>query len=523
MADKMQTRFDNHKMQDTSSNNKRIAKNTLLLYVRMFFIMAVTLYTSRVVLSSLGVEDFGIYNVVGGVVAMMGVLNGAMAVASQRYLTFELGRGNAVRLKQVFSMCFTIFVLLSVIVAVLGETIGIWFLNTQMILPEGRITAANWVFQFSMLTCIASLVVTPYNAVIIAHERMNVYAYVSIFEVVLNLAVVYLLQIIPVDSLAAYGFLILISKVVVMGTYIIYCMRHFRESHYSFYWEKPLFLELVSYSGWNLFGSVAGLVKGQGLNILLSMFFNPAVNAARGIAYQINVAVTQFFTNFYTAVRPQITKYYAQGNMEEMTRLVFRSSKMSFYLIMFVSMPIIIETPYIVDLWLGQLPEYVVPFIRLIIAISAIDSMASPLMTVVHATGHIKLYQSLVGTMTMLNIPVSYVFLEFGFSPLVVFYVSLFISVLCLFMRLWVVRRLMSFPVLEYVVKVFCTSVLVCALALVVPLSIFLLVDENIYSVILVCALCIVSSVISIYYAGLNQHERDFVICTVRNKILHRQ
>ena len=357
---------------DTSANNKRIAKNTILLYIRMFFIMAVTLYTSRVVLNTLGVVDFGIYNVVGGVVAMMGILNGAMAVSTQRYLTFELGRGDMVRLKQVFSVCFTIFFLLSVIVVILAETVGLWFLHNKMVIPAERMTAANWVYQYSILACILSLVVNPFNAIIIAHERMNVYAYVSILEVSLKLAVVYLLLVIPADRLSTYGLLILISQAIVALTYIVYCWRHFKETHYRFYWERPLFLELVSYSGWNLFGSVSGLVKGQGLNILLNMFFNPAVNAARGIAYQINSAITQFFTNFYTAVRPQITKYYAQGDMEDMLKLVFRSSKFSFYLIMLISMPIVIEAPYIVNLWLGQLPEYVVPFTRLIIVINAI-------------------------------------------------------------------------------------------------------------------------------------------------------
>ena len=418
-------------MSNNSVNNKRIAKNTLLLYVRMFFVMAVTLFTSRVVLATLGVTDFGIYNVVGGVVAMMGILNNAMAVSTQRYLTFELGRGDAVRLKQVFCMCLAIFVMLAVVVVVLGETVGLWFLNSKMTIPADRMVAANWVYQFSILACVASLIVTPYNAVIIARERMNVYAYVGILEVVLKLAVVYLLLVIPVDRLTTYGLLILLSQIVIAVIYMLYCTRHFAEARYRVYWDGSLFRELVSYSGWNLFGSAAGVVKGQGLNILLNMFFTPAVNAARGIAYQVNAAITQFFTNFYTAVRPQITKYYAQGDMEEMTKLIFRSSKMSFYLIMLISMPVIIEAPYIVSLWLGQLPEYVVPFTRLIIAISAIDAMASPLMTAAHATGHIRLYQSSVGTMVMLNIPVSYVFLRLGFPPLTVFYVSLAISVVC--------------------------------------------------------------------------------------------
>ena len=507
---------------DSSNNNKRIAKNTLLLYFRMFFIMAVTLFTSRVVLSALGVEDYGIYNVVGGIVAMMGVLNGAMSVSTQRYLTFELGRGDMVRLKQVFSLCLTIFFLLSIIVVVLAETIGLWFLNTQLVIPPERMTAANWIYQFSILSCISSLITMPYNAAIIAHERMNVYAYVGIIEVVLKLLIVYLIMILPADKLISYGFLFMVSHFIVTGIYIGYCWRKFKETQYKWYWEIPLFKELVSYSGWNLFGSLSGIVKGQGLNILLNMFFNPAVNAARGIAFQINAAITQFFTNFYTAVRPQITKYYAQGNMAEMHKLVFRSSKLSFYLIMLISLPIIIEAPYIVNLWLGQLPEYVVPFTRLIIAISAVDCMASPLMTAAHATGNIRLYQSSVGTMTILNVPISYVFLKLGFSPLIVFYISLVIAVICLFMRLWIVRRLMEFPVMEYIVKVFGTCMMVCAMSLILPLAAHLMLEESLVSVIMVCLISLLSSMTGIYFVGMDKKEKQFVWDIINKKILHK-
>lgn len=510
-------------MANIETNNKRIAKNTLLLYVRMFFIMAVTLFTSRVVLSTLGVIDFGIYNVVGGVVAMMGILNSAMSVSTQRYLTFELGRGDGIRLWQTFSVCFSIFMVLSIIIIVLAETVGLWFLNTQMTIPAERLSAANWVYQFSILTCIASLFVMPFNATIIAHERMSVYAYVGILEVLLRLVVVYLLLFVPFDRLAVYGGLLFASQVVVTLTYVLYCIGKFPETHYRFYWDKPLFKELLSYSGWNLFGSMSGLVKGHGLNILLNVFFSPAVNAARGIAYQINAAITQFFTNFYTAVRPQITKYYAQGNIEEMTKLVFRSSKMSFYLIMLLSMPIIIETPYIVKLWLGQLPEYVVSFTRLIVVISAIDSMAHPLMAAAHATGRIRLYQSTVGTMVMLNVPVSYLFLKKGFPPLTVFYVSIVISTICLFMRLWIVRRLMPFPVKDYVVQVFGSSLLVCAMAFVLPLVLHACVNVSLLSVVAVCLLSIASCVVSIYYVGFDTAERRFVGDILRSKLLHKQ
>lgn len=510
-------------MAEVSENNKRIAKNTVLLYIRMFFIMAITLFTSRVVLNTLGVVDFGIYNVVGGVVAMMGVLNGAMAVSTQRYLTFGLGRGDLVRLKQVFSTCLTIFFLLSIIVVFFAETVGLWFLHNKMIIPSERMMAANCVYQYSILVCVLSLVANPFNATIIAHERMNVYAYVSILEVSLKLGVVYLLLAIPADQLSTYGLLILISQAIVTSTYIIYCWRHFAETHYRFYWEAPLFIELVSYSGWNLFGSVSSLVKGQGLNILLNMFFNPAVNAARGIAYQINSAVTQFFTNFYTAVRPQITKYYAQGNIEDMLMLVFRSSKFSFYLILFISMPIVIETPYIVNLWLGQLPEYVVPFTRLIIVISAIDAMATPLMTAAHATGHIRLYQFSVGTMTILNLPISYIFLKLGGQPLTVFYVSLGISTFCLFMRLWIVRRLMNFPVKRYIIQVFGSCVCICIIASLIPLIAYMSLPETFFNVMMICMLCVVSTAVTIYCLGLTKHERGLVMNIIRKKILHKQ
>lgn len=508
-------------MSDTSANNKRIAKNTILLYIRMFFIMAVTLFTSRVVLNTLGVVDFGIYNVVGGVVAMMGVLNGAMSVSTQRYLTFELGRGDLLRLKQVFSVCLTIFFLLSIIVVLLAETIGLWFLHNKMVIPADRMAAADWVYQYSILACVLSLVVNPFNATIIAHERMNVYAYVSILEVLLKLGVVYLLLVIPADRLVTYGLLILTSQVIVTSTYIIYCWKHFSETHYRFYWECPLFIELISYSGWNLYGSAAGLVKGQGLNILLNMFFSPAVNAARGIAYQINSAITQFFTNFYTAVRPQITKYYAKGEIDEMIGLVFRSSKFSFYLIMLFSLPIILETPYIVNLWLGQLPEYVVPFTRIIIAISAIDSMASPLMTTAHATGKIKLYQSSVGTVIIFNIPVSYLLLKFGGTPLTVFYVSLCISITCLFLRLWIVWRLVNFPVRRYVTEVIGRCILICVLSLIVPLVVHIMLTQSFLNTVIVCCLSIIASLVSIYSVGINSHERGLIHKFVKKKILH--
>lgn len=507
----------------TSDNNKRIAKNTLLLYFRMFFIMAVTLYTSRVVLKTLGVEDYGIYNVVGGIVAMMGVLNGAMSVSTQRYLTFELGKGDMVRLKQVFSTCFLIYLLLSGIFLLLAETVGLWFLNTQMVIPQDRVVAANWVFQFSVISCVNTLMANPYNAVLIAREKMNIYAYISIVEVLLKLAIAYLLLVIPFDHLIVYAGLYLTMCILVTMTYRVYCISHYAESRFHLYWDKQLFSQLLSYSGWNLFGSLSGLVKGHGLNILLNMFFNPAVNAARGIAYQINAAITNFFTNFYLAVRPQITKYYAQNDLENMFKLVFRSSKFSFYLIFLLSLPIIIEAPYIIQLWLGQLPEYVVPFTRLIVLISAIDSMATPLMTACHATGHIKLYQSSVGTLIIMNVPISYCFLKFaGCSPIVVFVVSIVLSTIALFMRIALVKRqIPSFPASDYIVKVLALSLAIAVLSAILPSLLHVYLPTSFFCCCIVVASSMLSTVTFVWLLGLTKGEKKAIVEMIKKKI-HR-
>jgi len=493
----------------------------IMLYVRMFFMMLIGLFTSRVVLRTLGVTDFGIYNVVGGVVAMMGLLNGAMSVSTTRYLTFELGKNDKARLKQVFSVCMTIYLLLSLIFLVAAETIGLWFMNTQLVIPPERITAANWVYQFSILTVINSLLMNPYNAVLIAHERMNIYAYISVLEALLKLGIVYLLLVIPFDRLIVYGFLFMMMTLFTTMIYRIYCIRHYAESRYSFYWDKPLFLELTSYSGWNLFGSASSMVKGQGLNILLNMFFSPAVNASRGIAYQINTQITNFFTNFYTAVRPQITKYYAQNDLDDMFKLVLRSSKFSFFLILFISLPVIVEAPFIIRLWLGQLPEYVVPFTRLVIIISAVDAMASPTMTAAHATGHIKLYQSVVGTLIMLNVPISYInLIFFSASPVSVFVVSLILSLIALFTRLWIVKRLIpTFPVTKYIKEIFIKCVILAAFAAIIPICIHELVPSSFLVSCINIFVAFATSAVVIYFLGLTKNERTVLVSTIKKKL----
>ncbi len=510
-------------MSDVSVNNKRIAKNSLLLYVRTFFVMLISLYTSRVVLRTLGVEDYGIYNVVGGIVAMMGILNGAMSVATQRYLTYELGTGDEGRLRKVFSTSLLIYLMLCLILLVLAETVGLWFLNTHLIIPDNRINAANWVFQFSIIASINSLLTNTYNASIIAHEHMNVYAYVSIVDVLLKLIVVYLIPIIPFDCLAIYGLLILICQLIITMIYRVYCMRNFKECKFSIRTDRKLFVQILSFSGWNMFGSIATLLKTQGINIVINMFFSPAVNASRGIAVQINHAVSQFFSNFYTAFRPQITKYYAQNDLNNMFRLVTLSSRYSYYLIFLLSMPILLETPQIINLWLGQMPDYSVIFTRLIILISVVDAMAHPLMTVAQAVGKMKLYQSVLAPIILLNVPLSYLALRYGCPPDTVFLISLSISIICLFLRIFLVNHLVSFPIWNYIKGVYIRCALVTIIACIIPFCCHFFFPKNIFYLFLIIITCTISIMMTIFFMGLDKAEKKMLfhyVVKYKKKIL---
>lgn len=504
-----------------TDNNKRIAKNTLILYLRMFLIMAVSLYTSRIVLNALGVVDFGIFNVVAGVIAMMGVLNGSMAAATQRYYNISLGKKDTDELNKVFSASVWIYISLSILFLILAETIGLWFVNTKLVLPADRLIAANWIYQFSVISCIFSLISNPYNAMIIAEERMDVFAYVSVFEAFLKLVIVYLIMLIPFDRLIIYGLLYAIMTLLVSIVYICYCYKNFSACKLTHVNDKDLYKNILSFSGWNLFGSISGLIKGQGLNVLLNLFFSPAVNASRGIAYQVNSTVSQFFTNFYTAVRPQITKYYAQNDYQNLFKLIFRSSKLSYYLILFISLPLTIEAPFVINLWLGQLPEYVVIFVRIIILITAIDAMAAPLMTTANATGRVALYQLSVGIVILLNIPISYIFLIYSYPPIIVFVVSLVISIIALFMRIFIVKYLIKdFPAWSYIKDTFFRSVIVTFVASLIPICIHVITDDGFISFLYTVSTSVISCIIFIAVIGLNKEERSFICQLIKSKLI---
>lgn len=492
------------------ADNARLAKNTMFLYFRMIFIMAVTLYTSRVVLRVLGVEDFGIFNVVAGVVAMFGFLNSSMSATTQRFISFSLGRGDD-NLNKVFSTCVLTHALIALGVLVLVESVGLWFLYNKMIIPEVRMDAAFWVFQFSALSTVVTVMSIPFNADIIAHEKMSAFAYISIVEVCLKLLIVFLLDVGNIDKLVLYGFLLLLVQCGIFLTYMGYCLRHFKESRFRFVYEKKLFSEVFSFAGWNLWGYLASILYTQGLNILLNVFFGPVVNAARGLANQVDGAIRLFASNFQMAINPQIVKTYAAKDLESMHKLVFRSSKFSFFLLLALSLPVMIEAPVILRLWLSTVPDWTASFLRLMLVVVIVDSVANPLMTSAAATGRIKLYQSVLGGIQLLIVPVAYVVLRMGGEPNSVFVVHICICLIAFAVRLFIVRGMIGLSIKKYLMEVCVKSGVVTVVATVLPLTLYFSMTNSLLCAIVVVFVSLGSVAVSAYAIGLTKSERVFV------------
>ena len=499
-------------MSQTSDNNKRIAKNTLLLYFRMLFMMVVSLYTSRVILNALGVEDFGIYNVVGGVVAMFSVISGSLSAAISRFITYELGKGDQGKLNKIFSASVTIQLLLSLIIVILIESVGVWFLNAKMTIPEARMTAANWVLQFSIVTFVINLISVPYNAAIIAHERMSAFAYISILEAVCKLAIAFLILWSPIDKLIFYAILMCSVALIVRFTYGHYCKKHFEECTYHFCWDKELLKKMFGFAGWNFIGASSAVLRDQGGNIVLNMFFGPSVNAARGIANQVNSAITGFVQNFMTALNPQITKSYASGDREYMITLIFQGARLSFYMLLLLSLPVLVNTHYILVIWLKLVPEHAVLFVQLILVFAMCESISNPLVTAMLATGKIRNYQIVVGGLQLLNLPLSYICLRLGFIPESVLLVAIVISLCCLAARLYMLRSMIGLSSILYMKKVFLNVLVVAVCSVIVPMALVKYVDENFLSFVLVSLAAMLCTIMVEYYIGCNRRERAFVV-----------
>lgn len=444
-------------IQNTQANNKRIAKNTLLLYFRMILIMAVNLYSSRVILQVLGVEDYGTYNVVGGVVAMLSFINSSLAGGSSRFITFELGKGKDGNAEKMFRCSATIFYIFSIVCFVLLETIGLWFALTQLNIPEGRETAVFWVYQCSVITFIVSLLSVTYNALIIAQEHMGAFAYISVFEAITKLCILFLLPILPFDRLICYAVLLMLIQLAIRTIYTIYCNKHFEEVNNKWLWDRNISREFFTYVAWSVNGHIAYIGYTQGINILLNIYFGPVVNAARAIATQIQSALSQFYASFQTAIRPQVIKSYAQGNYEYMHMLVLKSARLSFLLSIIVSVPVFTFADYILNLWLVNPPEHVVAFARLTIIAGLSASLSQHTLIAIHATGDIKKFQIIEGGCLLLILPTSWVLLRFfGVSSEMVIGVYVIIEILTQLVRVVIV-----YPRIQLRISRFFTEVLI--------------------------------------------------------------
>ncbi len=494
-------------MSEASTNN-RIAKNTLLLYFRTLFIMAVTLYTSRVILNTLGVTDYGIYNVVGGLVASFSVISGSLSSSISRFITYELGHGDFDKLKRIFTTSVNIQLGISLVILVLGETLGLWFLNEKMNIPLERMTAANWVLQCSLFSFIINLISVPYNACIIAHEKMSAFAYISILEAILKLAVAYILIISSHDKLATYAILLVVVALLIRLTYGLYCKRHFEESRYSFVYDKALVKEMTGFAGWSFFGHGAYVLNTQGIDMLINIFFGVTFNAARGVAVQVQNAVMQFVNNFTVALNPQIIKSYASGEREYMYKLVCRGAKYSYFLLLLFLVPIVCEADYILRLWLNVVPEHAPMFLRLALFGSLAMGMGNTLYTAVFATGNIRKYQLWITIVGCLVFPLSWVAFEMGLPATATYVIFIIIYYVLVFVRLFIAKGLLDFQLWPYIKEVVIRTFIVSLVAFVLPLFVVYEVQEGFVRLCVSCIVSILSTSICIYVVGFNKKER---------------
>lgn len=506
-------------MSDNSRSNKRIAKNTLLLYMRQLLIMVVSLYTSRVVLKALGVTDFGIYNVVAGVVTMLSFVMHTMASATQRYLAYDLAGGNEKRLKETFGLVMITYIVLAVVTVFLAESVAVWFLNNEMTIPPDRMCAANWVLQFAILTFLAHIFSAPYLSVIIAHEQMDVYAYVSVADAILRLLIVYLLQVFLYDRLIVYSVLMFASSLVITLCYMIYCNRRFHESRFSFFYDKNRLYEMTAFAWWNMIGSLANVLRSQGINILLNMFFTPAVNAARGIAYQVNSAITSFAHNFYTAAKPQIIKSHACGEDVRMRKLITSSSKLAFFLLLLISLPIALNSQYIMSLWLVNPPEYTSLFVELVLLNALAEVFSLPLVTGLQATGNIKSLQLSVSVIYLLNLPISYFFLKMGYAPETPMIINLALVAVAMVPRLLLCHRFYNLSISKFVVDVLLRVWAVAFVCYAIGKFLYGDSTDTILRFVIVTIILWVIILLLALILGLSNSERKMAIELVKSKI----
>lgn len=493
------------------SENKRIARNTIILYVRMIVMMFISFYTARITLNALGVNDYGINNVVGGLVSMFSLLSNSLSSTTSRFMTFGLGHGDLDNLKRIFSTTFKIHVVLAIVVVIIIESTGVWFLNHRMTIPTERMIAANWVMQCSVVVFAIGLLSVPYNSAIIAHEKMSAFAYMTIFDAISKLFIAFSISCYGGDKLILMSILTVAQSIIRQTIFWLYCKRNFKECVYVKGRNRQMEKSIFSFAGWNFIGSSAALMKDQGVNIAINLFTGPAINAARGIAMQINNIVSQFTNNFTMALNPQITKTYAVGDLNRMHQLIIQGTRLSFFLFMTLSIPIYFEMDNILYIWLRNVPEHTTSFARLILILSLSEILSNTLIVAQGATGNIKKYQIIVGSIQLLNFPFSYVCLEKELPPEITILIAIILAQICLFVRLWLLHAMIKLPIISFLKKVYLNSVIVTIIATILPSCCHYFIVNNVIRFCGVCIASLLSSFFTIYYLGLNKEEKKLV------------
>lgn len=506
-------------MTQLAENNKRIAKNTLLLYIRLFVTMVIGLFTSRVILSTLGVTDYGVNNVVAGFVAMFSMFTNSLSAAISRFLTFNLGKGDAEKLKTVFSTSINIMIAMAIIVTIVAEIFGLWFLNSKLNIPADRMYAANWVFHFSVITFAVNLISIPYNASIIAHEKMDVFAYISILEVVLKLAVVYMLYISPLDKLITYSFLLLLVSVFIRIVYGIYCSRKLEECCYSMVFDRTLLKEMGGFAGWNMLGTACTMFNTQGVNILMNLFFGVVTNAARGIVNQVESVIVQFVSNFTTALNPQVTKSYASGNLDYMHSLVYKGTKFSYYLILIMALPFMFEAEFVLKLWLGEYPEEAPLFLRLAIIATMVDRLGNTTAVAAWATGNIKKYYIIVSATIIFVFPLTYIAYKIGAPAYVAYLIFIIFYFVIMWQKVFILKGLTGFQPKEFLKNVMYPITITTIMAILIPLLTAHYLADNVVGSILQIIISVMSSIVAIYLFGLTKGEKALMMDTIQSRI----
>lgn len=506
-------------MRNLHHDSKRVAKNTLYLYFRTLLVMGVSLFTSRVILDALGIENYGIYNVVGGFVSMFAVLSGTLTAGSQRFLAYEIGKKES-DIQRIFSTTVTIHIVLAIAIFVLLESIGLWFLNYKMVIDVERMSAANWVFQCSVITFCINLISIPYNAAIIAHEKMSAFAWISIFEVIAKLACVYMLYVISGDLLIIYALSMLGIATILRLIYGAYCHRNFPKCRYNYTYSRSTFGEILNFCGWNFIGSTASVMNGQGINMLTNLFFGVSLNAARGIASQVDSAINSFVQNFMMALNPQITKSYAAEDYTTVNQLIIRGTKFAFFLFGVLCLPIFLNAEYILSIWLKQVPPHTCSFVRWAIIYTLCQTLSRCLYTTMLATGKIKKYQIVVGSLSLMAFPTAYAFFYFGMKAEYGYVAMTIFSLVCLIARLFLLKEMVSM----FSPRVFVRDVLFRIMSCTIPVLIFVYIihsqlpNNNFFTIACETSFCILLSCTSIICIGMTKTERQIIFNALSTK-----